>query len=157
MDSMVELHAGFRLRPMTEQDVEAVVAIENATQPTPWTARIFLDCFASHYDCRVMTHGEQVVGFAVLSSVLDELHLLNIAVAPAMQRRGIAWAALKQILADYQRTDMRSLYLEVRESNLGARSLYQHMGFQVIGERKNYYRTQGGRENAILMMKSLQP
>lgn len=157
MDSMADLHAGFRLRPMTEEDVDAVVAIENATQPTPWTARIFLDCFVSHYDCRVVTHGEQVVGFAVLSSVLDEVHLLNIAVAPAMQRRGIAWAALKEIAADYQRPDMRSLYLEVRESNQGARALYQRMGFQMIGERKNYYRTSGGRENAILMMKPLQP
>jgi [ribosomal protein S18]-alanine N-acetyltransferase len=155
MVSMADLHAGFRLRPMTEADLSAVVEIEQATQPTPWSAGVFLDCFASRYDCRVVTLQDQVVAFAVLSSVLDEVHLLNIAVAPAMQRRGVAWATLKELIAEYQRPDLRSLYLEVRESNRGARALYEHLGFQVIGERKGYYRTEGGRENAILMMKPL--
>ncbi|MDF1630597.1 MAG: ribosomal protein S18-alanine N-acetyltransferase [Alcanivoracaceae bacterium] len=153
---MTALHAGFQLRSMGEDDLPAVVAIEDATQPTPWTEQVFRDCFNSHYDCRVIARDGDIAGFAVLSSVLDEVHLLNIAVAPAMQRRGLAWAALRELIADYQQRSMGYIYLEVRASNQGARQLYQRLGFQLNGERKNYYRTTDGRENAILMSLALQ-
>ena len=152
---MTALHAGCLLRPMTEADLPEVVAIEDATQPTPWSAQVFRDCFSSHYDCRVVERDNAIIGFVVLSSVLDEAHLLNIAVAPAMQRRGIAWAVLKEIIPEYQARVLRYLYLEVRESNAGAQALYQHLGFQIIGRRKHYYRTRDGRENAVLMMLDL--
>ena len=152
---MTHLHAGFQLRSMLGDDVPAVVAIEDATQPTPWTEQVFRDCFTSHYDCRVIERDGMIAGFAVLSSVLDEVHLLNIAVAPAMQRRGLAWAALRELIADYRHRNMGYVYLEVRASNTGARGLYERLGFQVTGERKNYYRTHDGRENAILMMLTL--
>lgn len=152
---MTALHAGCTLRPMTEADLPEVVAIEDALQPTPWSAQVFRDCFNSHYDCRVVQRDSAVIGFVVLSSVLDEAHLLNIAVAPAMQRRGIAWAVLKEVIPEYQARALRYLYLEVRESNTGARTLYEHLGFQTVGQRKNYYRTQDGRENAVLMMLDL--
>lgn len=152
---MTHLHAGFQLRSMLGDDVPAVVAIEDATQPTPWTEQVFRDCFTSHYDCRVIERDGMIAGFAVLSSVLDEVHLLNIAVAPAMQRRGLAWAALRELIADYRQRNMGYVYLEVRASNTGARGLYERLGFQVTGERKNYYRTHDGRENAILMMLTL--
>ena len=152
---MTHLHAGFQLRSMLGDDVPAVVAIEDATQPTPWTEQVFRDCFTSHYDCRVIERDGMIAGFAVLSSVLDEVHLLNIAVAPAMQRRGLAWAALRELIADYRQRNMGYVYLEVRASNHGARQLYERLGFQVTGERKNYYRKADGRENAILMMLTL--
>jgi [ribosomal protein S18]-alanine N-acetyltransferase len=157
MDFMTDLHAGFVLQSMTEANVPEVAAIERATQPTPWSEQVFRDCLSSCYDCRVICRDNQLVGFVVLSSVLDEVHLLNVAVAPAMQRRGIAWAALKQVLADYQGKDMRYLYLEVRESNTGAIALYQHLGFDSTGRRRQYYRTASGREDAILMMRALNP
>jgi [ribosomal protein S18]-alanine N-acetyltransferase len=152
---MIVLHAGFQLRTMTDDDLPAVVAIENATQPTPWTEQVFRDCFNSHYDCRVIERDGDIAGFAVLSSVLDEVHLLNIAVAPALQRRGLAWAVIRELIADYRQRSMEFLYLEVRASNSAARALYERLGFQVTGERKNYYRTLNGRENAILMMLTL--
>lgn len=152
---MIALHAGYQLRPMVEDDLPVVVEIENATQPTPWTAQVFRDCFTSHYDCRVIERDGAIAGFAVLSSVLDEVHLLNIAVAPAMQRRGLAWAALRELIADYRQRKMGFVYLEVRASNHGARQLYERLGFQVTGERKNYYRKADGRESAILMTLTL--
>ena len=152
---MTHLHAGFQLRSMLGDDVPAVVAIEDATQPTPWTEQVFRDCFTSHYDCRVIERDGMIAGFAVLSSVLDEVHLLNIAVAPATQRRGLAWAAMRELIVDYRQRSMGFIYLEVRASNTGARGLYERLGFQVTGERKNYYRTHDGRENAILMMLTL--
>ena len=152
---MTHLHAGFQLRSMLGDDVPAVVAIEDATQPTPWTEQVFRDCFTSHYDCRVIERDGMIAGFAVLSSVLDEVHLLNIAVAPAMQRRGLAWAALRELIADYRQRNMGYVYLEVRASNHGARQLYERLGFQVTGERKNYYRKADGRESAILIALTL--
>ncbi len=152
---MTALHAGCTLRAMTEADLAEVVAIEDALQPTPWSAQVFRDCFNSHYDCRVVQRDSAVIGFVVLSSVLDEVHLLNIAVAPAMQRRGIAWAVLKEVIPEYQARSLRYLYLEVRESNAGARALYERIGFQTVGLRRNYYRTHNGRENAVLMMLDL--
>ena len=151
----VALHAGARLRAMAEADLPAVVAIENAAQPTPWSEAVFRDCLAGGYDCRVVEQQGELRAFVVLSSVLDEVHLLNIAVAPAAQRRGLAWAVLRELIAIYQGRDMAQLYLEVRASNQPARTLYERLGFSVIGQRRHYYRTAGGREDAILMALSL--
>lgn len=173
---MIPLHAGFMLRPMSAEDINEVVAIERACQPTPWSDALFRDCLAGHYDCRSIVRGgvggvagvgevggvsgdavgaddpsAKLAGFVVLSSVLDEVHLLNIAVAPAWQRRGLAWAALRELIAHYRQTGMQYLYLEVREGNAAARALYRQLGFAEVGERKHYYRSPGGRENAILM------
>lgn len=152
---MIPLHAGFVLRAMAAADIEQVVAIERACQPTPWSTALFADCLAGHYDCRSIDHGDALAGFAVLSSVLDEVHLLNIAVAPAWQRRGLAWATLRELISHYQQAGMQQLYLEVREGNSAARALYRHLGFDEVGLRKHYYRSPDGRENAVLMTLSL--
>src|SRR5690554_3761645 len=124
---MSVLHAGFRMRMMIDDDLDAVTQIEAATQPTPWSRQVFVDCLASGYDCRVVVRDGEVVALAVLSSVLDEVHLLNIAVAPALHRRGIAWAMLRELVEDYRRRQMQQLYLEVRESNQAARVLYERL------------------------------
>jgi ribosomal-protein-alanine N-acetyltransferase len=83
------------------------------------------------------------------------VHLLNIAIAPAFQRRALALNTLKELIRDYQQRQMRFLYLEVRASNVAAQALYQRLGFVISGERKNYYLvgsgTNAGRESAILM------
>lgn len=156
---MSDLADGFQLRAMYAADLLAVAAIEGASQVTPWSLAIFRDCLASHYDCRVIAQDDTVAGFAILSSVLDETHLLNIAIAPAFQRRGLALNCLSELIRDYRQRDMRFLYLEVRASNHAALALYRQLGFEVSGERKNYYLTGSGasasRENAILMTLAL--
>ena len=73
---------GARLRALTSADLEAVLAIEQAGQPTPWSAGNFRDCLHGGYHCRVATVDGTAVAFMILSSVLDESHLLNIAVLP---------------------------------------------------------------------------
>jgi len=152
---MIALAGGFQLRSMSVDDLPAVAAIEQASQVTPWTLPIFHDCHNSGYDCRVIAQDETVAGFAILSSVLDEAHLLNIAIAPAFQRRALALNTLKELIRDYRQRQMRFLYLEVRASNVAAQTLYQRLGFVISGERKNYYLAgtdaSVGRENAILM------
>ncbi len=83
--------AGARLRALTSADLDRVQAIEEASQVTPWSPGNFRDCLRSGYRCQVATVDGVPVAFMILSSVLDECHLLNIAVAPAWQRRG--WPA----------------------------------------------------------------
>lgn len=141
---------------MQHDDLPAVCAIENATQPTPWSEQVFRDCLNSDYDCEVVLHEDTPVAFQVVSRVLDEAHLLNIAVAPGFQRRGIAWALLTRLHAQCLAQDTSVIYLEVRASNTAAQALYAHLGYLETGRRKAYYRTHGGREDAVLMMHMLQ-
>src|SRR5690606_38943246 len=146
-----ELHAGFHVRPMTDADLDAVWAIEQATQLTPWSGLVFSECLVAGYDCEVVERDGVIAAFMIVSRVLDEAHLLNIAVAPAFQRRGLAWALLRHLQDTCTARDTSVIYLEVRASNTPARELYTRFGYQQTGTRKDYYRTEGGREDAILM------
>lgn len=128
-----------RLRPLTADDLPDVLAIEEVSQPTPWSPGNFQDCLKGGYRCQLLEVAGTPVGFMVLSSVLDETHLLNIAVAPAWQRQGLARWMLTQALGEAQAEGMTVLYLEVRASNHGARRLYQSLGFRENGRRKHYY------------------
>ena len=87
--------------------------------------------------------------------VLDESELLEIAVQPAMQGRGYGKALLAQAIALARRNGAVRMFLEVRESNARARKMYTSFGFEETGRRKNYYPTEDGREDAILMTAQL--
>lgn len=141
------------IRAMQESDLEAVLEIENAAQLTPWTRNHFLDCLGNaHYLCQTVELAGQPAAFLILSRILDETHVLNIAVAPARQRQGVARQLLKQAIDAARRDAMSVIYLEVRESNHRARALYESLGFTVSGTRKNYYRRgDGHHEDAVLM------
>ena len=89
------------------------------------------------------------------SLVLDESELLIIGTAPSMQRQGIGRALLAELEAELARRGASSLYLEVRESNIPARRLYEQNGFVVVGRRRGYYRHLSGREDAVLMRREL--
>lgn len=143
---------------MTEADLDQVVAWEEAGQAAPWTRRVFLDCLAAGYDCRMIGVGDEAVGFVIISRVLDESHLLNIVIDHRWRGRGIALEVLEGLLAELASEHIALMYLEVRESNLAARRLYEQLGFHENGFRQDYYRTAGGaRESAILMMRQLGP
>jgi len=146
---------GARMRAMTSADLPAVLAIENASQPTPWSEGNFRDCLRGAYRCRVAAVDGEPVGFMILSSVLDERHLLNVAVASARQRRGLALWMLEDELDEARTASMSVMYLEVRAGNDGAQSLYRRLGFVENGRRKGYYRAGTGREDAVLMMLEL--
>ncbi len=140
------------IRAMELEDLDAVQAIENAAQLTPWSTSHFRDCLSNaNYLCQVVTHDDEPVAFLILSRILDETHVLNVVVAPAWQRRGIARLLLEQAMETARNDAMTVMYLEVRESNLGAQALYRELGFEVCGIRKNYYRKGDGHENAVLM------
>ena len=145
-------------RPMTEADLALVEAIEREGQDAPWSGRIFRDCLAVGYDCRMILREREPVGFVIVSRVLDEAHLLNIVLDGSWRGRRIAREVLVGLERELIQQGMSLLYLEVRESNTPARRLYERLGFRISGFRERYYCTRdGGREDAVLMSKQLAP
>jgi len=147
------------LRPMTTAHLDAVMAIEVAAYPFPWTRGNFIDSLAAGYSARVL-HGErgELLGYFVAMPGVDEMHLLNITVAPAAQGRGHARVLFDALLALCHAQPARSLWLEVRASNAKARAMYAHLGFAQVGVRKGYYPAPfGRREDAAVMSLQILP
>ncbi len=139
------------MRAMTTADVAAVLAIEQAVQPYPWTRGNFCDALASGYQCLVTESGSELSGFAVLMPGVGEAELLNIAVAAAQQRKGVARALLTALLAAAVAGQRHRVLLEVRTGNLPAIALYRSAGFGEVGVRRGYYRNAAGSEDALVM------
>ena len=140
-----------RLRPMQMDDVPAVMAIENQAYEFPWTEGIFNDCLRNHYHCHVYEAGNQIIAYAVMSIGVDECHLLNICVSENFRNQGIGRHVIEYMLALGHRLNMRTVFLEVRNSNSGAFSLYHKLGFNEVGIRENYYPAKNGREDAMVL------
>lgn len=136
---------------MTPADLEAVADLTRRADPFGWTLRNFSDAHASGNTLTVLTVDGVTSGIAAVMHVLDESELLEIAVQPAMQERGYGKALLAQAIALARRNGAVRMFLEVRESNARARKMYTSFGFEETGRRKNYYPTENGREDAILM------
>lgn len=132
-------------------DLEAVADLTRRADPFGWTLRNFSDAHASGNTLTVLTVDGVTSGIAAVMHVLDESELLEIAVQPAMQGRGYGKALLAQAIALARRNGAVRMFLEVRESNARARKMYTSFGFEETGRRKNYYPTEDGREDAILM------
>ncbi len=142
-------------RPMSESDVDAVLAIEQRAYPFPWTRGNFRDCLASGYRCEVAEQEGKLVAYSVLSSGAGEGHVLNCCVAPTHQGRGIGRELMQRMMADAKAFGIATLFLEVRPSNRRAIDLYEHLGFEAIGLRRGYYPAAGGREDALVMRREL--
>lgn len=140
-----------RIRAMLPMDVRAVMAIELAEYPFPWTARIFSDCLRIGYCCRIAEIDGQLAGYGIMSSGAGEAHILNVCVAGIFQRRGLGRTLMLHLLDEAEILGVETVFLEVRESNPVAMRLYESLGFNRVGKRKDYYPAQGGREDAIIM------
>lgn len=148
------------IRLMQEADLESVMANERAAYEFGWSASIMASNQKRHY-CVVFEadddnfkagyHRGQILGHAILSTVADEASVLNIAVSPNAQRQRIGHQLMENILAYAQSQQCIEVFLEVRESNRPAFTMYHHFGFNEVGIRKNYYPTHQGREDAILL------
>ncbi len=142
----------------TEGDLEAVMAIERLSFPTPWQRQAFSDELARPWARlevlrRVAT--DCVVAFCNYWLVADELHILNVAVHPDERRRGHAARLLEHMLSEASRNKTRVVSLEVRLSNHAAQALYRKFGFREVGTRPRYYADNG--EDALLMDRALSP
>jgi ribosomal-protein-alanine N-acetyltransferase len=141
-----------RFEPMTAERLPAVVAIEHRCYTHPWTLRNFQDALASGYQAQVLMADEAMLGYFVAMKGVDEVHLLNITVAPAYQRQGWARVMLDALALWSRGQHAQWLWLEVRISNLRAAQVYAAHGFRRVGVRKAYYPdTTFKREDAIVM------
>jgi ribosomal-protein-alanine N-acetyltransferase len=167
-----------RLEPITVERIPAVSTIERSAYTHPWTPANFRDSLAAGYHCQCLVApaplpgeamsaprpralwgrpaaqagGETLIGYFVAMKGVDEVHLLNITVAPAFQGQG--WAPLMlEALSGWSRgQNAQWLWLEVRASNLRALAIYERQGFRRVGVRKGYYPAEGhAREDAVVM------
>ena len=143
------------LRPMTSADVATVMTLENRAYPFPWTQAIFLDCLKHGYSAWVYEQEGKLMGYALMMFVLDEMHLLNICIAPEVQGQGLGSRLLATLERIARAAKAETCFLEVRQSNFSAIHLYLNTGFNEVGVRKGYYPTEFGREDATVMAKTL--
>lgn len=141
--------------PMTEEMLPVILDIESRAYPIGWSSQLFKDCLQKQYLCQVMMIDDEVAGYYVVQTIVDEFHILNICVSPELQGLGLGRYQLQSILKQARTDLMNRILLEVRASNRAARKLYTSTGFHIIGKRKNYYplaeATEGGREDAQVM------
>ena len=150
---------GWRISTVNPDDLKPILAIEELSFQSPW-GRI---SFEGELACRdalnyvVKSSGsdrqEQIIAYAFLRRIDDELHILKIAVTPARREEGIATWILKRCFSIGVQHGADSVHLEVRPSNIPAVALYEKLGFKVIGRRPNYYTD--SREDALMMVKNL--
>ena len=140
------------LAPMSERDLEEVVAAESAIYSHPWTRGNFSDSLSAGYECRTWRMGGELMGYFVLMVAAGEAHLLNLSVAASWQRSGHGSTLLREASASARRLGARNIFLEVRPSNLAAQGLYRRFGFRSVGVRRGYYPAHFGREDALVLM-----
>jgi ribosomal-protein-alanine N-acetyltransferase len=142
------------LHPLSIAMLDELLPIERAAYEFPWTRANFVDSIAAGYwsEALIGEREQAMRAYFVAMPGIDEMHLLNLTVAPAWQRRGIASSLLDELVRRCRRRRARQLWLEVRASNVGARALYERYGFRHIGIRKGYYPAAGGRREDALVM-----
>ncbi len=142
-----------RLEPMRADALAQVMQIERSAYALPWSELNITDSIASGYYCVQLVGGtDTVLGYMIAMQGVDEVHLLNITVDPALQRQG--WGrVLLDALATWSRGQQAQwLWLEARVGNLQAITVYERYGFRRVGKRKDYYpAAHGSREDAIVM------
>jgi len=143
------------LRPMREVDLDDVLKIEQEAYPFPWSRGVFRDCLRVGYSCWIMEVREQLIGYGVLTTGAGEAHVLNLCVDASERGFGYGARLLKRLVDLAKWHEAESIYLEVRPSNQPAFKLYEKFGFGVVGRRPNYYPSEQGREDALVMAKRL--
>lgn len=150
----------FFLEPATEDDLPALLDLERRSFSHPWTARHFREEMSGRERRALLVlraraapfaPGRGILAYCAYQMVADELHVLNLAVALAHRRRGLARWLLGVALDLGSRGGARRAFLEVRASNAAALALYDGMGFAVVSVRRGYYADP--REDALVLMK----
>ena len=156
--------------PMQAADLDEVLKIESVSHIHPWTKGNFSDSLAAgHWAYCIRPQVDQMVkgsyldpavlwAYCILFPAVDELHLLNITVSPHLRKLGLGQRMMDAIEGVAAQQKMPRIILEVRPTNLAAVSLYQKLGYEQIGVRKNYYPANpetGSREDALVMAKSI--
>ena len=145
----------WRVRPMQEEDIESVIAIDRESFSLPWSRRSYeyellenpiAQLFVAE---RIAPPPVQIIGYLGVWELRDEGHISTVAVTGDQRRKGVAEDLLRHALEYLGQRGIRAVTLEVRRSNQAAQNLYEKYGFAVVGERRGYYRDDG--EDALLM------
>lgn len=145
----------FIIRALNKSDIQQMLAIESAVHISPWSEETFKVCFQTGYLCWGIEIDNKIIGFIVVSLKIEECHILNVVVANAYQHQGYGRKLMEYALALAKDSGAGIVYLEVRRSNSRAISLYRKLQFHMVGERKAYYPTVAGLEDALIFAKSL--
>lgn len=148
-----------QVRPMVPVDIDRIMPIEKEIYPFPWSAGNFRDSLSAGYAAWILQDGAEhqapsgtPLGYAVMMHVLDEAHLMNLSIAAPLQGQGLGRRLLGWLTTNAQERGAVGMFLEVRPSNHTALQLYESVGFQRIGLRRNYYPNGANeREDAIVM------
>lgn len=138
------------IQRMTPQDLDEVMEIEKTSFSSPWTRGMYRNELEKREGCYLTARSDGVLAaYGGVLLILDEAHVMTLAVKEDMRRRGLGSRLLLELIRASASMGARFLTLEVRRSNLAAISLYTAFGFQIMGERKNYYLD--NMENALIM------
>jgi ribosomal-protein-alanine N-acetyltransferase len=143
------------IRDMIPDDVPRVMQLETAAYPFPWSDGIFRDCLRVGYVCCVAEIDDIVVGYGIMSTGAGEAHVLNLCVGEEWRNRGLGGQLLAHLIEFARSLGVVEAFLEVRPSNTAAIRLYQSQGFSQIGVRRGYYQAVGGREDAVVLRRTL--
>jgi ribosomal-protein-alanine N-acetyltransferase len=143
------------LRRLELRDLNEIEEIERGSYPTPWSRSMFAGELAKPSSVSLgafdLDAGDSLVGYLIISRYVDAWHVMNVAVAPARRRQGIASLLLERLFELTSGRSRRGYTLEVRVSNTGAIKLYERLGFRPRGVRRGYYTD--NREDALIMWK----
>jgi len=140
------------LRTMTPKNLDAVMAIEQTAYSHPWSRGNFQDSLNPLFDAQCLWLGDELLGYFLAMHGVQEMHLLNITVAPARQGQGWGHMMLDALSLISRNAGAQTLWLEVRQSNARALQVYERRGFVRVGLRKDYYPAdRQQREHAVVM------
>jgi ribosomal-protein-alanine N-acetyltransferase len=146
------------IRPADESDIPDVIRIERASFADPWSAESFvssLDLGRMRFLVAEEAGDSKLLGYVIALVLSDEAEIADLAVATDARRRGIGGLLLDRMTELVMQQGVRWMYLEVRESNVAARALYESRSFIQVGRRKGYYRHPS--EDALLLKRDLVP
>ena len=136
------------INAMQENDLIDITNIERESYDFPWNKSIFKDCLLSGYKCFTAKNQGIIIGYAILSIVMDEAHVLNVCIGKKFRKLGFGDKLLDYLVIESQHAGVKKIFLEVRSSNKKAIALYCKKGFEQIAKRPSYYRHFNGREDA---------
>ncbi len=140
------------IKAMKEAQVPQIAALERVCFSDPWSEKSILSELENPLSCwLVAMDGEHLAGYVGSQTVLGETDMMNLAVDPDYRRKGLGKELILSLIEALRQRESRCLTLEVRDSNAPARALYEGLGFQEIGRRKNYYRNP--KEDALIYKK----
>lgn len=142
------------LSPLSVMDVPMMLNIEQQAHSHPWSRALLTSNFGGLYRNLGLWQGNSLLAYIILRVVAGEAELINIAVTPEQQGKGLGTQLMQAMLSMADEQQWQQILLEVRESNVGAQKLYLRFEFEQIDRRKGYYPSEKkGREDALIMQR----